>query len=66
MADSGFNKKEYVNTQALIGRLLLDFPFYKCDAGVAYLESINVADGESQLIQQCREAVNKFRRTSNN
>ena len=55
VGESGFNKKEYVNSQTTVGRLLLDFPFFKCDEGVAILKTVNAERGESKMIQQCRE-----------
>ncbi|MBI4382725.1 MAG: hypothetical protein HY579_01665 [Nitrospinae bacterium] len=53
--ESGFDKKRHVSAQYMVGRLLLDFPFYKCAEGVEYLEQIGAASEEKDLIGQCYE-----------
>jgi len=54
---SGFDRNEYVHAQTTVGRLLLDFPFFKCKQGVEILNSVQQAERESKLIENCFRRV---------
>lgn len=56
--DSGFNRKALIQSRSTAGRLLMDFPFYKCREGYEILKSVNLADRETKQFNDCR---NKFR-----
>lgn len=49
----GFDRKEYVHARATVGRLLLDFPFYRCREGREMLDSVGRANAEKKLIDSC-------------
>lgn len=56
---SGFNRKQFKNGRYTIGRLLLDFPFYRCKEGQEFLKQAQKLDFETKLINSC----NKFHET---
>lgn len=56
---TGFNRSEYLNAQYTVGRLYLDFPFYKCDEGVSILQSIGKVKEERELINRCLQVTRK-------
>jgi tetratricopeptide (TPR) repeat protein len=56
---SGFNRKQFENSRYTIGRLLLDFPFYRCKEGQEFLKQAQKFEFETELINSC----NKFHET---
>ncbi len=51
----GFSQKEYVNSRYTIGRLMLGFPFYRCQEGIDLLREINLVGEEIELIENCQK-----------
>ncbi|MCF8724438.1 lysophospholipase L1-like esterase [Nitrospina gracilis] len=56
---AGFDQSQYLNAQYTIGRLYLEFPFYKCEKGVAVLEEIGKAKAERSSIDNCFQISRK-------
>ncbi len=55
--DVGFNKEQFINSRYTVGRMLLDFPFYKCEQGVENLKAANKLEYEKEWVGQCRQTV---------
>lgn len=56
---TGFDQAQYLNAQYTIGRLYLDFPFYKCDEGISILQNIGRVREEQDLINRCFRITGK-------
>ncbi len=56
---SGFDRKQFENGRYTIGRLLLDFPFYRCKEGQKFLKQAQKLEFEAELVNSC----NKFHET---
>ena len=54
VVNSGFDRKQFENGRYTAGRLLLDFPFYKCEEGVQLLQQAKKLKFEKTLIQSCK------------
>jgi len=52
---SGFNRKQFQNSRYTIGRLLLDFPFYRCKEGQKFLKQAQKLEFETKLINSCNQ-----------
>jgi len=52
---SGFDRKQSQNGRYTIGRLLLDFPFYRCKEGQQFLKHAQKLEFETELIRSCKK-----------
>ena len=50
---TGYNEAQFFQARYTIGRLLLDFPFYQCEAGLALLKEVGREREETALVQTC-------------
>lgn len=49
----GYDRQAFLDSRYTVGRLLLDFPFYKCEKGRAVLREIGKEQSEQELLDQC-------------
>ncbi len=56
---TGYDGKQFHQSRYTVGRLLLDFPFYQCDAGRKQLEAIKRDQQEQELIRACYVTRNR-------
>lgn len=55
---SGYGQEQLTQSRATVGRLLIDFPFYKCDKGLDILKSVHHEDIEADNIRECYRIQN--------
>ncbi len=55
--DVGYNQEQFINSRYTVGRMLLDFPFYKCEQGVENLKAASKLKFEEELVGRCRQTV---------
>ena len=49
----GYDRQQFIEARYTVGRLLLDFPFFQCDAGENALRRIDRHKVEQNLIKAC-------------